>query len=148
MKKVLVFMSLIPVFAVDAQVVPANPRDWTTRNIDGGNSVSGNVKEVERQPRKITYVAVCETRDWKNSDGRTIQAALVAWEEGEAAKGRLDLTLLQDGKVRLLLPGNRVTPYPLAKLSEDDRKFIDGLVRARKQAEEARRKEAGAEDQR
>ena len=117
-------------------VTPATPKDWNTRNIDGGNQVGVRVNEIPRQPRKITYIAVCESRDWKNHEGRTIQASLVAWEEGDAARGRLDLTLVQDGKVRMLLPGNRVTPYPLANLSEADRKFIDGLILARKQAAE------------
>ena len=50
-----------------------------------------------------------EMRDWKNADGKVIQADLVSIE-GENAK--------------LKLKNGKTVDYPIAKLSEDDQKFI------------------------
>ena len=137
MLRSMVFLGIAGVAYADP--LPKPPTAFETRNTGTSGEVSNEVSEDRKPAVKVTYVAVCESRDWKNSDGRTIQASLIAWEQGGEAQGRLDLTLVNDGKVRLLLPTRKVAEYPLSQLSEGDRKFVDGLVLARRQAAEKAR---------
>ncbi|MBN2163555.1 MAG: thioredoxin fold domain-containing protein [Pontiellaceae bacterium] len=76
----------------------------------------------------IIVAAGAEARTWTSSDGRTVEA---------------DLVRVKDGKVYLdVLPGRKIIPIEISKLSEADQKFI-----AEYQADQKREAAAAAEQE-
>lgn len=150
-----VFMLFDP---AQSQVIPATPRKWGTRSTSGGGSASIDVIPVDPAPRKVrqtTYVVLSPLRGFSSADGRKIQGKLIAFEQSvvvrdEKPGGEKEaatepaaanpvpaspggkLTVVKEGKVRLLV-NSKLFEYPLARLSDEDRKFIEG-VRAKVEA--------------
>lgn len=134
----LLLFASICTLAVSAQaqspaVTPANPSDFTRRDLSGG-STSG-VGIVARQPQTkqtitIQFTAVTPVRIWTNLEGKAMEARLLAFsapKEGE--KGPVEV--IRQGKVRFLLANtSKPTDYELAKLSEIDRTYIQKLADA------------------
>lgn len=133
----LTLLLLLPSSFSIAQV-PVSP---TQRPITGGGSASIGV--APQPPGKtlvktITYITLSESRQWTSSDGKSLLAKLIAFEDivtestdkpdanQSAAMPTNTPTLIKDGKVRLLV--NR-KPFELAldKLSQPDRDFVENL---------------------
>ncbi|MEP4079063.1 hypothetical protein [Haloferula sp.] len=119
----------------------STPTAFETRN-SGQTSESGvSMAKRETKTRKVTYIAVCETRNWKNSEGTVIKAMMLAFDSDPKAPEKQPLQLVSEGKIRLLIDGaKQFNLYPLAKLSGEDQEFVNKLVAARK-AEAAAKEE-------
>ncbi len=143
---------LITSFA-GAQVVPSNPNSFTKRNLsENGGSGTASVGISGRTPSKvvtITYTAISPLRGWTNTDGKTIQAQLLAFSAPEPGQPG-PVEVIREGKVRLLVPGSKgPVEYPMEKLQEEDKIEIEriakaaakGLPGAPSQAEESEEKE-------
>lgn len=119
-------------------VAPATPGGFERRNTGSGSGVGVRAKEVPRETRKIQYIAVTGPRVWNSADGRVVRAAMLAYEPGPVPENvSKPLTLVKDGKIRLLLETRKmVTELPLEKLSKDDQSFVEKLVAAQKRAGE------------
>lgn len=102
----------------------------------GGSSVSiRRMPTTPAKPRTTTYIAVTPLREWKNSEGTTIRASLLAFDVRKPDQPKVPLTLIRNGKVRLLVDGKKqFSEFPLAKLSVEDQVYIKKLVAATKQA--------------
>lgn len=88
--------------------------------------------------KTITYITLSEARQWTSSDGKTLLAKIIAFEDivtesadkseaqQTATMPTTTPTLIKDGKIRLLV--NR-KPFELAldKLSQPDRDFVENL---------------------
>ena len=117
-------------------VTPATPTDFETRNV--GSSVNGVAILTEPpipQKVKVAYTAVSPLREWLNTKGTTVQGSLIAFEAGDYSDSQKELTIVRDGKVRLLVEGkNNFSLIALASLAKKDRDYITALVIARKDA--------------
>lgn len=106
------------------------PTAFETRNTGGTEEGEVEIKKEEGKVTKITFTAVTDSRDWKDTKGKVIRGRLLAFEapEGEVAD------VVRDGKVRLLVDGAKsFSLLPLEKLSTEDRAHIGLLAAARKQ---------------
>lgn len=106
------------------------PTAFETRNTGDTEEGEVEIKKQEGKVTKVTFTAVTDSRDWKDSTGKVVRGRLLAFEaaEGEVAE------LVRNGKVRLLVDGaKRFSLLPLEKLSSEDRTYIAGLAAARKQ---------------
>ncbi|CAN5912320.1 hypothetical protein BH11VER1_BH11VER1_18450 [soil metagenome] len=118
--------------------VPISPNQ---RPISGGGSASVGVvpqAPVKTIVKTITYITLSEARQWTSSDGKTLLAKIIAFEDivtesadkseaqQTATMPTTTPTLIKDGKIRLLV--NR-KPFELAldKLSQPDRDFVENL---------------------
>jgi hypothetical protein len=125
--------AIAPSLKAQIPVTPATPTEFKTRGISGGsNSGVGVVTRQPQQAKTITYhfTAVTPIRVWTNTEGKAMQARLLAWsapKEGE--KGPVEV--IRQGRVRFLLE-KTVKPidYDLVKLSETDRTYIQKLADA------------------
>jgi hypothetical protein len=140
-------------------VVPATPTNFTntTNRINGTGSgtlgVSGSggsfginpqTKPAEKTVRTTTYIALGESRQWKSADGKTLIGKLIAFEdltvEVKLAPGQQPQpaappvmpdkpTVVREGKARLLIDSK---PFEVAldRLSEEDRKLVEGIKAA------------------
>ncbi len=123
------------VFSLKAQTVPvtpASPTEFKKRDLGGtlGTGVVG-IKRAQTKPVVITYIAVSESRAFVSEEGKSITAQLVAFEEGDPAKLKRPLTLIKEGKIRLLVDGRRkANVLPLAKLREEDQAFVQAVDEA------------------
>ena len=141
--------------AVAQIVVPASPKKFVTRPIGGGTSGGAIITPGENKPQKVrytTHLVLTEYRIWTSTDGKTITAKLIAFEDmvAELPKGSAEPTpptppahptVVQDGKVRLAFADPKKKPFflPLERLSQPDRDFIETirLAHAKKSAEPA-----------
>ena len=123
------------------------PPAFETRDTNESQEISGSVEGGTRpqsRSRKITYIAVCDTRDWSNIEGQVIQASMLAFDRKSEVGDGKPLTLVENGRIRLWVKGRKtVTEYPLSKLSPADRKFVEGLIAERQAAAEAKSTEGG-----
>jgi hypothetical protein len=115
--------------------LPKTPTSFETRNTGGTDEGEVSIEKQEAKTTKITFTAVTDSRDWKDTQGKVIRGRLLAFE----APAGVVADLVRDGKVRLLVDGaKRFSLLPLEKLSTEDRTHI-GLLAA------ARKKQAGQE---
>lgn len=109
--------------------LPKTPTAFETRNTGDKEEGVVTIKKDEAKPTKITFTAVTDSRDWKDTTGKVIRGRLLAFEaaEGEVAD------LVRNGKVRLLVDGaKRFSLLPLERLSTEDQIHIGLLAAARK----------------
>jgi len=110
-------------------MLPKTPTAFETRNAGASAEGDVSVQKVEGKPTKITYTAVTDSRDWKDTTGKVIRARLIAFD---APKGD-EANLVREGKVRLMVDGARnLSLLPIEKLCTEDRTYIGTLVDARK----------------
>mgnify|MGYP000342021318 CR=1 FL=1 len=133
--------------AVAQQVTPPhNPMVGTeTRNtgggVGGGVSIRRQPASPPAEPRKITFVVVSPMREWRDVEDRRIRAALVAFDEEKVPDAREEdearpRILLRAGKVRLWVEGSKqVSEFPLARLSEEDQRYVRRMVEASKRVQ-------------
>lgn len=123
---------------VNAQIVtPASPKNFKPRPI-GGNTGGGHVEVIPKEggvPKKrtITYMVLSESRPWTSTEGKVLEAKLIAFEdiiiEGEstaAPEPPPHPTVVRNGKVRLLA-GKKSYELDLSRLTEADRNFIEQI---------------------
>ncbi len=135
--------------AASAQTVPATPKKWSTHIEGAGNSASVGIEEAAKKPPKVlevTYVVLSPQRQFRSTDGKSLSGKLIAFEQTVTERaGNTPAsddpakptpppappsvgkpTVIKDGKVRLLV-NSKPFELPLARLSEDDRKFVEGI---------------------
>ena len=135
---------MLMVCGVSAQVVlPASPRNMVNRPTGGGGigGVSIVTPDSHDAPavRHITHLVLSESRVWTSSEGQTLQAKLLAFEDVvvEAPKGAqpaapappANISVIRAGKIRLI---SDKKPFELAldRLSQADREFVERISAA------------------
>lgn len=143
---VAVILAMVGAQGQSQVVVPATPKKFTKRSVGDSSSFNGNAAGLApaAKPttvRVVSYFSLSEPRQWINTEGKSLLGSLIAFEEsvvetigtGAAAAAAAPApimpkkpTVVRDGKARLLMNGK---PYevPLDKLSEADRKFVEGI---------------------
>ena len=112
--------------------LPKTPTAFETRNTGGTTDNEVSIEKRENKPIKITFIAVTDSREWRDATGKVIRARLLAFD---APKGD-EANLVREGKIRLLVDGAKAfSLFPLDKLCHEDRAFIGSLVAARKPQE-------------
>jgi hypothetical protein len=115
--------------------LPKTPTSYETRDAGGETETEASVRKDERTPRKVTFTAVTESREWKDIHGKVVKARLLTFEAPDGE----ELPLVKDGKIRLLVDGaKRFSLLPFETLSAADRTFITNLAAARKRDAAAR----------
>ncbi|MEI6675716.1 MAG: hypothetical protein WCO57_11115 [Verrucomicrobiota bacterium] len=119
-------------------VVPASPRKMAARPIGGNSSVGVTITPTDTAEQKVrytTHVVLADSRQWTSTDGKTLQAKWIAFEDlvVESTQGAAkptppvppaNPTLVRDGKIRLI---GTQKPFELAldRLSQADRDFVE-----------------------
>ena len=117
-------------------VTPASPTDFETRNLGDQLSGVGTFSKPE-PPKKIrlTFTVVSKLREWKNAKGAVVRGNLIAFEPGDHTDSQKALTLIREGKVRLLIEGaQNFHELALSSLSQADQEYVAGLDKARREA--------------
>ncbi len=118
------------------------PKKFTIRPIGGGVNTGASVepgKAAEEKVRYVTHVVLYHSRFWTSTEGKPLEAKLIAFEDlvAEAPKGTEPVqptppanpTVTRGGKVRLLVDRKPVE-IALDRLSEQDREFVEGIKAA------------------
>jgi hypothetical protein len=146
--RVPVFLVLLGVTQALAQVdIPANPmvtpKKFKTRSVGGGVNPGATVDpgpSANPNVRYVTHIVLCDYRMWTSTEGKPLEAKLIAFEDlvAEAPKGSAEPvmpappanpTVTRGGKVRLLV-NRKPVETALDRLSEADREFIGQLQAA------------------
>ncbi len=144
------FPYIIALFSIAnafAQVeIPANPlvtpKKYTTRAVGGGVNPGVSIdpaKPENPKLRYVTHVILYQNRFWTSTEGKPLEAKLIAFEDvvAEVPKGSTEPvmsappanpTVVRDGKVRLLVDKKPVE-LALDRLSRQDQEFI-GQIKA------------------
>lgn len=131
--------------------LPGNPtteqEGFKTRSIGGGTSTGATVQKVDKPVRHVTHIVLFEYRMWSSTEGKPLEAKLLAFEDlvAEAPSGTTPEmpappahpTVIRNSSVRLLV-GKKAMVVPLARLSKADQEFVAGIedALARKVARE------------
>jgi len=121
--------------------VPASPKKFVTRKNGSGTGTGSSVGLVssakKQKPQIITYTALTKVREWENSDGKTMKARLLAFpslienNNENITNKNTHFTVIRDQKIRFLMShNNKAIIYPLEKLSDFDREFIEEIAQA------------------
>lgn len=127
--------------------IPGNPtvtpKSFKTRPVGGGVNTGATVAP-EKAPspitRYVTHIVLYDYRMWTSTEGKPLQAKLLAFEDlvAEAPKGTTaptmpqppaNPTVVRGGKARLLVDGKPVE-IALARLSQQDQEFVSGIQAA------------------
>lgn len=145
MKAWLILLALAPLLCAQV-VLPTTGRKFETRTINGSGGNTGvSVKPSPTKTRLTSYFLLGDPRQWKSTDGKSLLGAIIAYEDSviefeaassAAAKEAVDKappaklpakpTLIREGKIRLLV-SQKPVEVPLARLSDEDRKYVDDL---------------------
>jgi hypothetical protein len=132
-------IGLLLVCGVLAQgVTPTTPKRMITRPTGGGSTGGISIVDPPADPkvRHTTHLVLTESRQWTSTDGRTLQAKLLAFEDivvetpkdAQPAAPVLPatVTVIRGGKIRLV---SDQKPFELAldRLSQADRDFVAGI---------------------
>jgi len=82
----------------------------------GGGDAVGADKDGDDKSEATSEAGgdlIAETQEWTNTSGNTITAAIRA---------------VTAGKVMFVMPGGKVVPYPMIKLSDESQKKIEELT--------------------
>ena len=141
--------------------IPSNPLvkpGRTTTRPTGGGIDSGTKIDPgnpDGKVRYVTYVVLYDTRIWTSSDGKPVEAKLIAFEdlivEGakDSAAAKMPSppekpTVIDQSKARLLVRGKPMV-VELARLSNQDQELILGIQAAiQKKAETVKKAAAGS----
>ena len=110
--------------------------------IDGGGQ--GGIEVVPKTPPKVkytTHIVLSESRTWTSTDGKPLEAKLLAFEDlvAEAPEGATPPampeppkhpTVVRGDKVRLLV-NRKPVEVPLSRLIQADQDFIERIRRAK-----------------
>lgn len=124
--------------------VPPNPMvtsgKFKTRSTGGGVDSGASLdqsKTAETKVRYITHIVLFEYRMWTSTEGKPLEAKLIAFEDlvAETPKGATEPvmpqppanpTVTRDGKIRLLV-NKKPVEVALDRLCQSDREFIDQM---------------------
>lgn len=128
-----------------AQVVPATPTKFTTRELGNrGNSnsaVGATIAKPQTTARTITHIVLGTPRQWKMTDGKAFVGKLIAFEdlvvETKTEPGAAPApaapptvpekpTVVRDGKARFYVDAKSYE-VPLTLLGEDERKTVEQI---------------------
>ena len=127
--------------------IPGNPmvtpKTFKTRSVGGSVNPGATVdpaKSSDGKVRYVTHIVLYDSRFWTSSEGKPLEAKLIAFEDlvAEAPKGTAEPvmpappehpTVIRGGKVRLLVKGKPVE-LALDRLSRQDQEFIDDIQAA------------------
>ena len=101
-----------------------------------GATIESNTTE-NPNVRYVTHIVLYQNRWWTNSEGKLLEAKLIAFEDqvAEAPKGGAEPkftappsrpTVIRDGKIRLLV-NQKPVELQLEKLSQQDREFVEQI---------------------
>lgn len=115
-------------------LVPPNSNQFTKRNLgeNGGSGSSagfsgGGTTEAARTV-VVQYVAVTPVQAWVNTDGKTMEARLLAFSAPEPGQTG-PVEIIREGKVRFLVTGRKEpVDYPLDQLGETEKAKIKALA--------------------
>jgi hypothetical protein len=142
----ILFLGLLCASPSFAQVdFPGNPtvtpKGFKTRQVGGGVNPGATVNPAtpaDANVRYVTHVILCQSRMWTNTEGKPLDAKLIAFEDlvAQAPKGSqpamptppANPTVIRDGKVRFLV-NQKPVELALDKLSQQDREFV-GQIKA------------------
>ena len=130
--------------------VPPPPGVKIKPRSTGGGTGGVEVIPKDQGPQKVrytTHVVLSESRTWTSSDGRPLEAKLLAFEDivVEAIQGSPQPalpdppkhpTVVRNDRVRLLV-GRKPVEVPLSRLSQTDRDFIERIRRAKEAPQNA-----------
>ncbi len=118
-------------------VTPSHPTDFERENVGSGLSGVGIIEEPKASEKiRVSFTAVSPLREWRNAKGVVIRGHLIAFEPGDHSDSDQPLTLISDGKVRLLVQGkNNFNVLPLTVLSKADQEYIVELAKVRGKSE-------------
>ncbi len=140
-------IGLLLVGGISAQVVvPGPPKRMVVRPTGGGGA--GGVSIVTPDPasdpnvRHTTHLVLSDSRQWTSTDGKTLQAKLLAFEDivVETPKGAqpaapvppANITVIRGGKIRLVTE-QKPFELTLERLSQADRDFVERISAAHPQ---------------
>jgi hypothetical protein len=145
---ILAVVGLLCVPSVRAQTgIPGNPTvapgKSAARSIGGSVNPGASVDSTTpKNPnvRYVTHMVLYENRIWTNTEGKPLEAKLIAFEDlvVETPKGAAEPvmpeppahpTVTRDGKIRLLV-NKKPVEVAQEKLSQSDREFIDQMKAA------------------
>lgn len=148
LRSALVYVGLVCGLPVAAQVeIPANPtvtpKNFKTRSVGGGVNPGVNIESGTKEnpnARYVTHIVLSESRLWTNTEGKPLEAKLLAFEDlvVDAPKGSpppampdppAHPTVTRGGKIRLLV-NKKPVEVALDSLSQADREFIDQMKAA------------------
>ncbi len=121
------------VVTAHAQVVPANPNQFTKRNLGengGAGSSTGmaGATTATTRPVVVQHIAVTPVQAWVNAAGKTMEARLLAFSAPEPGQSG-PVEIIRDGKVRFLVSGRKEpVEYPLTELEEKEQAKIRALA--------------------
>jgi len=130
-------IGLLLVCGISAQgVTPTAPKRMITRPTGGGSSGGISVVDppADSKVRHTTHIVLAESRQWTSTDGKTLQAKLLAFEDivvetpkdaqPAAPVPPATVTVIRAGKIRLV---SEQKPFELAldRLSQADRDFVE-----------------------
>lgn len=138
MKYLIAFIFLGVVSAEDNKL--RTPTAFEPRNIDGSNEIEPNIRpenqEKQTVTRTVTHCVLTENRTWTSTDGKKMEAKLIAFEDlvVESVKGQVAKapqapeypTVVQEEKVRFSVNRKPVV-LPLARLIQSDQDFIEKI---------------------
>ena len=146
--RVPVFLALLGISQALAQVdIPTNPmvgpKKFKTRSVGGGVNPGATVdsgNSANPNVRYVTHIVLCGSRMWTSTEGKPLEAKLIAFEDlvAEAPKGSAEPvmpappanpTITRGGKIRLLV-NQKPVETALDRLSQADREFIGELQAA------------------
>jgi len=119
-----------------APVTPTTPTQFKKRNLGvglGSQSIGVGTRKVTKKEKtyeRVNYTAVSPERQWRSAKGKAITASLLAFENGQVKDHKVPLTLIKEGKVRVLKRGHfKPHLFPLELLSDEDQKYVRALGR-------------------
>jgi hypothetical protein len=112
------------------------PKNFKTRSVGGGANPGATVHTVEKPVRHVAHIVLFQNRMWTSSDGKPLEAKLLAFEDlvAEAPAGAPPVmpdppalpTVVRDSSVRLMV-GKKPVVVPLERLSTQDREFVANI---------------------
>ncbi len=122
-------------------VIPPSAKRMTPRPTGGGTpggvSITTSDGDKDQKVRYTTHIVLADSRQWTSTDGRTLQAKMIAFEDlvvetpKDAAQPKPPalpptVTVVRAGKIRLV---SDQKPYELAleRLSQADRDFVEKI---------------------
>jgi hypothetical protein len=114
--------------------LPKTPTAFETQNTGvQKDEVAKFPDKNKKAPEKRNFTAVSEMRTWRDAKGAIIRGRLLAFEAGDQSTSAAPLTLIRNGKVRLLVEGRKMfSELPLARLSPEDQAYVKALDAARR----------------
>lgn len=120
--------------------LPNPPTSFEPRNVDGTQEIEPTIgpsrTKDEKITRHVTQLSLSELRSWTSSDGKVIEAKLIAFEDlaaesRDGANVKVDQppkypTVVRDGSIRLAV-NRKPMVLPLSRLSKDDQDFVEKI---------------------